>query len=104
MGIDVAADRGEDGVPAARVADVTLEPIDARRDWVDVSVLEARDEEAPVKIDDPRPRPPELLDLLPRPYGDDPLGADRNGLRPRPAVVDRVDVAAGEEEVGGIFA
>ena len=31
----------------------------------------------------------------------DPLAADRDGLGPRPAGVDGVDVAAGEDEVGG---
>ena len=102
VGRDVGPDRREHAVPAARVADVALEPVDAAGDRVDVGVLEARQEQPAGEVDDPRVAARRAAATSAADAdGDDPLAADGDGLGARPGRVDGVDVAAGQDEVGG---
>ena len=70
---------------------------------MDVGVLEAGQEQPAGQVDDPRPRPNVGRDVRRGPHGHDPLAAHGDSLCARPGVVDRVDVAARQDEVGGSF-
>jgi hypothetical protein len=101
MGFDVAPDRGQDRLPAADAVERALEALDARRDRVDVGVLEPRQQEPSGQVDHAAVRTDAVGHVARRADGDDPLAPDGDRLRDRPPGVDRVDVAAGEDEVGG---
>jgi hypothetical protein len=80
---------------------VAAEPTDAAVERMDVRVLEAWNEQAAVEGDDPRPRPDPRRDIALAADGEDPAGLDGDRFSPRTSRIDRVDVAAPEDEFGG---
>ncbi len=101
MGRDVRPDGGEDAFPTATLAEVALEAVDAAGDRVDVGVLETRQEQPATEVDHARARPDVGSDVRRGSDRHDPLAANRDGLRAGARPVDRVNVAAGQDEVGG---
>jgi hypothetical protein len=67
---------------------------------VDVGVLEAGQEHAPVESDDFGSGPAPYLDIRQGADPHDPPVLDRDGLSPRARSMERVDTCAGQEKVG----
>lgn len=104
MGLGVGSDPIQHGRPPARLAKVALHPVNAARQRVNMGILEARYEHPIREIDDPGGRPDGPRDRRGSADGRDPLAVDRHRLRTRLAGVDGVDMAAGEDDIGGSFA
>jgi hypothetical protein len=66
-----------------------------------VRILETRQEQPTVEVDHPGPRPDRWLDLAPVADSNDPSVPHRDGVRPRMFRIDRVNVAAAKDQVGG---
>jgi len=97
----VCPDRRQDAVAAASRTKVAPEPIDTGLDGMDVGILEAGQQEAAGEVDDAGARPDERVDVSGRPDRDDPLATDRDRFGAPSRRVNGVDVAAGEDHVGG---
>ncbi len=65
-----------------------------------VVVDQARQNEGPVQLDHPRPRPAVARRVAPRADRDDPPVPHRHGLRSRHLGLDRVEHAALQDQIG----
>ncbi len=101
MRVGVGANRRQHGLAALGLAQIALHLVHAARQGMDVGILEARQEQPPTEVDDPGRRADRRRDLAGAPDGGDPISVDGDRLRRRPRRVDGVDVAPGEDDVGG---
>ena len=95
--------RGEGGLDVGdrvrAVASDTASSFCAAHDGVDVAVEEAGNDGAAAEIDHLVPRP--MRTSASSPKRQDALARDRERPRPRPLVVERHDLPAPQDEVGG---
>src|SRR3546814_12132095 len=77
----------------------TARPAEPAEQRVDMRVAEGGQDQASAQIDDPRVRVPQLADIRPAAYRDDPAVLDRDRLGPGPARPDRIDAGVGQTHV-----
>src|SRR5688572_20206366 len=70
---------------------------------MDVGVLEPGQEQPPAEVDDAGRRADRRCDVVRAPDGRDPVPVDRDRIGPGSPGVDGMDVAPGEDDVGGSF-
>ena len=87
-------------VDAARVHEVAVQLVDARRDRVDMRIAEPGGDGPPAEVDDARARPDQGRHVAVAADGDEPAVAHGDGLGPGDRGVGGEHLAAGEDEVG----
>jgi hypothetical protein len=102
VGLGVGPDGGDRAVAAALLAEVAFDEVHPAGDRVDVRVLEARGRSSRPARSTTRVRGPiQRGDVARGPNRDDPLARDGDRLGPRQCRLDGVDVASGQDEIGG---